>query len=142
MSRGIHDDAKPKVSLADEPDLVPVIWEDKVRFSGLGWRVYPQHPVKPFRREAVLEWAWGRCTTAFHLLNSDKEVLIEGEHGVRMELDYLGSQVGQPLAPVQEPTGVDTNNLDFIVRCSSPKFAVNRILTASSTLRWSCRRMG
>ena len=47
-------------------------------------------------------------------------------------------KVGRPSAPVQEPTGADSKNPDFIVRRSSPEFAVNRISTASSTLRWPC----
>ena len=47
-------------------------------------------------------------------------------------------KVGRPSAPVQEPTGADSKNPDFIARRSSPEFAVNRILTASSTLRWPC----
>ena len=45
-------------------------------------------------------------------------------------------KVGRPSAPVQEPTGADSKNPDFIARRSSPEFAVNRILTALSTLRW------
>ena len=47
-------------------------------------------------------------------------------------------KVGRPSAPVQEPTGADSKNPEFIARRSSPEFAVNRILTASSTLRWPC----
>ena len=47
-------------------------------------------------------------------------------------------KVERPSAPVQEPTGADSKNPDFIARRSSPEFAVNRILTASSTLRWPC----
>ena len=51
-------------------------------------------------------------------------------------------KVGRPSAPVQEPTGADSKNPDFIARRSSPEFAVNRILTASSTLRWPCYTVG
>ena len=45
-------------------------------------------------------------------------------------------KVERSSAPVQEPTGADSKNPDFIARRSSPEFAVNRILMASSTLRW------
>ena len=34
-------------------------------------------------------------------------------------------KVGRPSAPVQEPTGADSKNPDFIARRSSPEFAVN-----------------
>ena len=49
-------------------------------------------------------------------------------------------KVERSSAPVQEPTGADSKNPDFIARRSSPEFAVNRILTASSTLRWPWRK--
>ena len=51
-------------------------------------------------------------------------------------------KVGRPSAPVQESPGADSKNPDFIVRRFSPEFAVNRIWTASSTLRWPWLRPG
>ena len=65
-----------------------------------------------------------------------KNIRLSEDVLARFVLSQGHRKVGRPLAPCQESAVADANNLDFIVRHSPPEFAVNRNMTALSTLRW------